>query len=224
MEKKYSYDVIVVGGGVAGASAALSAARAGAKTLLAESTYTLGGLATAGLVTFYLPLCDGNGTQLSRSIAEELIKLSVSYGAEEPIPEEWLNPAPASERKNRYKARFNPYAFAILFEKLLIAEGVEILYGATLSKVYKKDDKIDKIAVVMRSKTLVLRSKSFVDCTGDASLCSLADENTVVSECGNALAAWFYEVEGGENFLRMRGSDDRVYSDKSAARGHGAEV
>ncbi len=52
------YDVIVAGGGVAGIAAALAAARHGAKTLLLERTYLLGGLATAGLVTVYLPLCD----------------------------------------------------------------------------------------------------------------------------------------------------------------------
>lgn len=56
MKSTNSYDVIVIGGGTAGISAALSAARAGAKTLLAEATYLLGGLASAGLVTYYLPL------------------------------------------------------------------------------------------------------------------------------------------------------------------------
>ena len=216
MTNNHSYDVIVIGGGVAGVSAALSAARAGAKTLLVESTYTIGGLATAGLVTFYLPLCDGKGTQLSKGIAEELIKLSVSCGAEEPIPEEWLNCTSASDRKSRYQARYNPNVFSILLEKLLIAEGVKILYGGTLSKVYKKDGRINKISVVTRSQTLVLKAKSYIDCTGDASLCYYAGENTIVSNCGNVLAAWFYELEKGESILKMRGSDDRIYSDKPA--------
>ena len=44
-----SYDVIVVGGGVAGVSAAVSAARSGMKTLLMEKFTVLGGLATVGL-------------------------------------------------------------------------------------------------------------------------------------------------------------------------------
>lgn len=73
-----SYDVIVVGGGIAGIAAALSSARSGAKTLLVESMYMLGGLATAGLVTIYLPLCDGEGMQVSYGIAEEPLRISIS--------------------------------------------------------------------------------------------------------------------------------------------------
>ena len=49
------YDVIVAGGGIAGISAALAAAEEGKKVLLIEREYLLGGLATLGLVTFFLP-------------------------------------------------------------------------------------------------------------------------------------------------------------------------
>lgn len=49
------YDVAVCGGGFAGISAALAAAREGKKVLLLEKEYILGGLGTAGLVTIYLP-------------------------------------------------------------------------------------------------------------------------------------------------------------------------
>ena len=83
-EKKISiynnYDVVVCGGGVAGVSAALSASRAGAKTLLIEREFALGGLSTLGLIVIYLPLCDGKGRQVSFGIAEELLRLSVKYG------------------------------------------------------------------------------------------------------------------------------------------------
>lgn len=74
------YDVIVAGGGVAGVSAALAAVQTGAKTLLIETQYMLGGLATAGLITYYLPLCDGMGRQLSYGLAEKLLRLSISQG------------------------------------------------------------------------------------------------------------------------------------------------
>ena len=60
-ELKYTPDVLVCGGGFAGVSAALSAAREGKQVLLLDRGFMLGGLATAGLVTIYLPLCDGLG-------------------------------------------------------------------------------------------------------------------------------------------------------------------
>ena len=51
-------DVLVAGGGVAGIAAALAAARQDARVILLEKQFMLGGLATAGLVTIYLPLME----------------------------------------------------------------------------------------------------------------------------------------------------------------------
>ena len=65
------YDVIVCGGGVAGIAAALAAARQGARPLLLEKEYALGGLATLGLIVIYLPLDDGEG---ERTVASGIAK------------------------------------------------------------------------------------------------------------------------------------------------------
>ena len=46
MERLQQYDVVVVGGGTAGVSAAVGAAKTGAKTLLIERNAYLGGEAT----------------------------------------------------------------------------------------------------------------------------------------------------------------------------------
>ena len=62
---KHECDVLVAGGGFAGIAAALSAARAGKKVILIEKSYILGGLGTSGLVTIYLPICDGYGRKVS---------------------------------------------------------------------------------------------------------------------------------------------------------------
>ena len=84
------YDIAVVGGGIAGVAAALQAARCGMKTVLIEKTVLPGGLATTGLVRVYLPLCDGNGHQVSFGITEELLRASYKYGPGD-IPENWKN-------------------------------------------------------------------------------------------------------------------------------------
>ena len=89
-------DVVVAGGGIAGCAAALAAARNGAAVLLIEKQTMLGGLATAGLITYYLPLCDGEGTQMSYGIAEEFLHLSVRHHPEKGIPDCWKAGAEAT--------------------------------------------------------------------------------------------------------------------------------
>ena len=88
MNKSRHYDLIVAGGGVAGVAAALEAARAGLRVALVEKTIITGGLATAGLVNIYLPLCDGCGHQVTFGIAEELLQLSLRYGPGN-VPADW---------------------------------------------------------------------------------------------------------------------------------------
>ena len=50
IKQNFEYDVIVAGGGPSGCAAATASARQGARTLLLEATYTLGGMGTSGLV------------------------------------------------------------------------------------------------------------------------------------------------------------------------------
>ena len=106
------YDIAVCGGGIAGISAALAAARQGKKVVLFEKQYILGGLGTAGLVTIYLPLCDGYGHQVSFGIAEELLHLSIAHGAEGKYPENWLTEnGSRGEKDKRFKVQYNPQLF-----------------------------------------------------------------------------------------------------------------
>lgn len=113
------FDVVVAGGGIAGISAALAAARAGSRVLLLERLFALGGLATLGLVTIYLPLCDGVGHQLSFGIAEELLHLSIKHGWECDYPNTWID-GEKYHGKQRYEVRYNAQVFATAVENLLV--------------------------------------------------------------------------------------------------------
>ena len=124
IQKIGHYDVAVCGGGFGGISAALAAAREGKRVILLEKQYMLGGLGTAGLVTIYLPLCDGLGHQVSFGIAEELLKLSITYGAEARYPENWLDGnGHRTKNDKRFEVQYNAQLFAILAEQQLKKEG-----------------------------------------------------------------------------------------------------
>ncbi len=206
----YHCDVCVAGGGIAGIAAALSAARNGADVILLEKQFMLGGLATAGLVTIYLPLCDGEGTQVSFGIAEELLRLSVLYGAEADYPKAWLENGSLEERKNgpRFQVQYNPHIFAVLAEQLLQKEGVRILYGTSVCQAHKKENRISHLIIENKSGRQAISVQSVVDATGDADVCWLAEEDTALFQQGNVLAAWYYFVSDGNLHLRQLGACD----------------
>lgn len=215
------YDVVVSGGGVAGIAAALAAARQNKKVLLIEKQFMLGGLATAGLVTIYLPLCDGKGRQVSFGIAEELLKLSVKHGYEPAICEieefpdyikrgmVWLEGCSIEDKiKYRYQVEFNASMFAILCEQLLLENGVEILYGTSICAASVEDNKITSVITENKSGRRAYVAKSFVDATGDADLCLLSGAKTVEFTQGNVLASWYYELYKNDYTLNMLGFAD----------------
>ena len=56
---KYEVDVFVGGGGPAGITAAVAAARAGSSVLIVENTGCFGGMGTSGFVPAYMQITDG---------------------------------------------------------------------------------------------------------------------------------------------------------------------
>ena len=206
-----SCDVLVCGGGFGGISAALAAARCGKKVVLLEKLYMLGGLGTAGLVTIYLPLCDGYGHQVSFGIAEELLRLSISLGAEARYPANWLDsedPTGRTDKDPRFEVQYNPNLFAILAEQLLMQEGVEILYGTYAVSASMDGDKIGAVIVENKSGRQAITAKSVVDATGDCDIAHFAGAPTVNFQQGNVLAAWYYGLDEAGYKLHMLGYAD----------------
>ncbi len=203
------YDVAVCGGGVAGVAAALAAARHGAKTLLIDKQFALGGLATLGLVTIYLPLCDGCGNQVSFGIAEELLCVSIERGWEEKYPEAWLKDGSLEEKKrHRYEVQYNASGAAILWEQLLLKHGVEILYGTSVCAVQTENERITSLLIENKSGRQAVKVGAVADCTGDADICAQSGAETALYEQKNVLAAWYYELKNSELKLRPLGYCD----------------
>ena len=203
------YDVAICGGGFAGISAALAAAREGKRVVLFEKEYMLGGLGTAGLVTIYLPLCDGFGHQVSFGIAEELLKLSITYGAEDKYPENWLDDiGTRTEKDKRYEVQYNAQVFAVLAEKLLIENNVDILYGSYVVDVDTENNRIKTLFVQNKSGKTAYSVRSIVDATGDCDIAEFAKIPTETFKQGNVLAAWYYFTDQNGYQLQMVGASD----------------
>lgn len=204
-----AYDTVVVGGGFAGIAAALAATRGGNKVLLLERMFMLGGLGTAGLVTIYLPLCDGRGHQVTYGIAEELLKLSMTHGYERRYPKPWLEGGTIEEKqKTRYQVQYNAAACAILMEKALLDAGVELLYGTTVCDCTVENGQITHLLMENKSGRSAVKCGNVIDCTGDADVCRLAGEDTAVFGQGNILAAWYYFCDETGYNLKMLGFSD----------------
>ena len=103
-------DVLVVGGGVAGCVAAISAARAGARTAVIEAFGTLGGAATQGLVTPFMHTGIA-GNPMCSAISDELNRRAITLGF-----------GRADAKGN--EGHFDPIALAYVLEEAVLAAGV----------------------------------------------------------------------------------------------------
>lgn len=221
---RYTCDVLVAGGGIAGISAALSAARAGADVVLMEKEYMVGGLATAGLVNVYLPLDDGMGHQVSFGIAQELLRLALPDALERPSREElslWLDPHSEQERAAgmRYRLEFNPWLYAIACERLLVDSGVRMLYGVSVCGVHREGSRVDAVIAEGKGGRFAVRARCVVDATGDADIAHMAGARTRLYPQGNQLAAWYgcYDAADGVR-VRPMGTCDASEEEQKAGK------
>lgn len=183
------YDVIVVGGGAAGICAAIAAARHGAKTLLLEKSAALGGLATAGHVVVYLPLCDGEGRRVIGGLPAELLLSSIRYGYGN-LPAEWMDLPLSIDSKKRCRTVFNGPAFAMALDEELLSSGADLLLDTVFCDAIMEDGQCRGVLVENKSGRQAYLCRAAVDASGDADLMFRAGAECV--EQGNRLAYWAY--------------------------------
>lgn len=127
----------------------------------------LGGLATIGLINFWVPLCNGRGKQVIKGMAEELLRLSIRYGFDS-LSDEWKNGEPDHPTTNRYVTRYSIGMFALALVDLLHSSGVKILYDSVVSQPVMEDGHCKGLIVDGKSGRQFYEAGMVVDATGDA--------------------------------------------------------
>jgi len=149
--KRFDMDLVVAGGGVAGVSAAVTAARHGLRTLLLESQTSLGGLATNGYVNAVAGMIDGNC-------------------------KEWLDRMDGEGTLiNRpHLPAIDPEKGKFALEEMLLEAGGRILYGAPVIDAVVEGTTIKEIICHTKGGSMAVGARMFVDTTGDADVAAWA--------------------------------------------------
>lgn len=167
-------DVVVCGGGPAGAGAALAAARTGARTVLLEKTITLGGMATGGMVNRLGPYHDQEKMILG-GIPREVLDVLVSRGlAQEPEICEPSVCEPETRTCSPYWLVFDPEGMKRVLDELLQEAGVKILLDTQVVQPILRDDVMRGVIVENKSGRQAILGEQVVDATGDGDVAARA--------------------------------------------------
>lgn len=155
IQTRYEVDVLVVGGGAAGVTAAVAAARQGKKVLLCESAGCFGGVGTSGMVPSFAPfydgvnmLCSGIGLEIRKNVSRHI-----------PLEQYWT-PVDHEELKREY-------------DRILEQAGVKFVFFTTLVDVVTSGDHIEYALFTAQGGLFAVKAAIYVDCTGDGNLVAL---------------------------------------------------
>ena len=154
-----AYDAVVVGGGTAGAAAALFCARQGLKTLLMEMNHQLGGTATAGGVsTYWFGLREGATRQIDQAVTEYCRRLDLPRQA-----------CLWSEDDT-----FPPDLKAHALLGLCLDAGVDIHLGSLACGVRRDGQRVTGVYEAQEGALRYHAASMILDCTGDGDVCMFA--------------------------------------------------
>ena len=161
-------DVIVVGGGPAGVSAAVAAARGGKKVRLLELQGCLGGVWTAGLLTY---IFDFNKSE----IGWEIIRRLDAYGAR-------AVDRPGDDGMRFYRDGIDkdwvyaPEYMKAVCEDMCAEAGVRVTLQCPVVAAYRDASgrNIETVVTESKSGRRAWRARTFIDCSGDGDLGALA--------------------------------------------------
>ena len=160
------YDVIVVGSGAAGSSAAISAARAGARTLLIDRLAFMGGTSTAVLDTFYAFYTPGEAPRrVVGGLGWEVVERLTAQGV-------------AFERPNTYGAgtgvTYDQETLKVTWEQLATDSGLDLLLHTWATGVRMDGTRVDAIRIWNKGGERWISAAAVVDASGDADVSAFA--------------------------------------------------
>ncbi|MDD5013797.1 MAG: FAD-dependent oxidoreductase [Atribacterota bacterium] len=157
------YDVIVVGAGPAGITAALSAKRQDVSVLLVEENGFLGGLAASGtpLATFHNFIGD---KQIVKGVPQMIVDKLIAEGA----CMGHIKTAGISHVGS--VTPIIPEEAKLAFHEMLYEAGIDILLETKMFNAILSENRVTGIYVFGRSGIEQFSGKFFVDCSGDGDL------------------------------------------------------
>jgi len=160
-----SFDVIVCGGGTSGVAAAISAARAGAKTILVERLGALGGQMTvSGPPGFaYANMFNDSGEQVINGFLGETHARLLADGHAMPFP-------PPEERRRNTYAFVDPDWWGYLVFDMVKESGVRLLLHTLVVDVVKEGNKVCGVVVEHTGGRQTISGKVVIDCTGEGDI------------------------------------------------------
>jgi hypothetical protein len=175
-ESRYApCDVLVAGGGLAGIAAAISAARAGANTVLVERSGWLGGMGitgATGLHTFFNVFDAHPGAPRMRlvgGVAQELVDRCQE-----------LNGGVGHVRMERggdfvsMLTPVEPECFKLAAARMCLEAGVKLLLHTVVDEVRSEAGHVSGVVLWNKAGRSLLRARQIVDCTGDGDLAAYA--------------------------------------------------
>ena len=162
-------DVLVCGGGVSGCAAAVSAARAGARTVLLERNGCLGGVATATLMSNFGNLIFTRDGELTTGgfVVDVIDRLSKRAAA----PQFWRTRATPA-------LCMDSEALKLLLIEMCGESGVQPLTHAMATAPIVEDGRVRGVFVESKSGRQAILAKTTVDATGEADIAFRAGAET----------------------------------------------
>ncbi len=149
MPHRADADVIVCGAGPAGVSAAIAAARAGARTRLFDAHGCLGGVWTAGLLTY---IFDFDKPGLTRELVRK------------------LDARDARRNANMSRFVYDPEAMKLILEELCVEAKIMTQLHTRVAAAHRDGRRLTTVITESKSGREAWSAPVFIDATGDGDL------------------------------------------------------